>query len=135
MATEHVDVALAPTLRHQAPTGTQCRVQRAEQTIVICDPVEGRRRENYVNRLLQPQLQQVGTANIGVRAEPLASRGDHRVRQVDRDHVSLRNSLDQRFGYTPRAAAGVEYSLISLQIQAFEDPQPHRLHRTGDAVI
>ncbi len=132
---QDVDVALSAALGDHASALAQRCSQASEQPLVVGDPVERGRREDRVDGLRQLELEQVGDADIHVRTESLAGGGHHRGRLVDRDHAPARQPLDQRLGYTPRAAAGVEHGLIAAQLQALEHRQPKRLHRPGDTVV
>ncbi len=61
---QDVDVALSPTLGHELPARAKRRAQAPEQPVVVGDPVEGRRREDRVDGLLEVELEQIAHAHI-----------------------------------------------------------------------
>jgi hypothetical protein len=65
-------------------------VQVREEPLVVADPVERRRGEDRVNRLVQLQLEQVGAADVDLRREQRSRLLDHRGSGVDRDHAPVR---------------------------------------------
>ena len=66
------DVAEAAALRDQAPPGPQRPAQPGEEAVVVEDPVEGRGREDQVDRLFDFKLGEVGDQVGRAFAQPLA---------------------------------------------------------------
>ena len=60
------DVAAASALRDEAPAGAQRRPEAVEETLVIGDPVEGRGREDQVDRLLDAESTSIPQLNCGL---------------------------------------------------------------------
>ena len=56
-------------------------------------------------------------------------------RRVDRDHVPVRQALEQHPRDAAGAAAGVEHRLVAAQLEPVEDLARHRLLRSRDAVV
>ncbi len=110
------------------PPSRSAARRRSEQTVVIGDPVEGRRREDRVERLLELELEQVAHVQLGPVAETSSRRFDHRGRLVHTDHATARKALEQRLRHTARSAAGVEHRLIAVKLESLEHLQTERLH-------
>ena len=93
---------------------------------MVADPVEGRGREDRVDRLFEPQLEQVLRERLDIVAEAFLCLLDHRAAAVDRDHRAVREPLEQLRGHAAGAAAGVEHALVAAQVQAVDDVARHR---------
>ena len=79
------DVALAPALGDEAAAGRSAARRRAKSRSWSSDPVEGRGREDRVDRLVELQLGEVGDQVGGRSPQPLPRLLDHRLRAVDGD--------------------------------------------------
>ncbi len=117
------DVAGAAALRREPAAGLQRRVQAGEQPLMVGDPVERRRREDRVHRLVELELDQVRGER---RDAALAGLGHHRLAAVDGDHRPIGNALDDECRDPAGAAAGVEDPLVALEIEAVDDIARHR---------
>jgi hypothetical protein len=115
--------------------GPDQRVQPLEEAVVVEDPVEGRRGEDRVDVLAEFEREQVDLPYVDRRAEEGAGLPNHLRRGVDGDHPAAWKALYQVSGDAPRAAAGVEDRLVADELEAAEDGDAHRLHRTGDPVV
>jgi hypothetical protein len=71
------DVARPTALGDQLAAGPQGLVQAAEELVVVEDPVEGRRREDRIDRLVEPELREVDDHVVRSVPEGLTGNGDH----------------------------------------------------------
>ncbi len=129
------DVAGAAALGDEAAAGHEQVEQPREQPLVVGDPVEGRGREDRVDRPVELKLQQIGDAQLGGVAQPLARGLDHRRRAVDRHHLAARQALEQRGGHPSGAAAGVENTLVAAEVEPVEHLASHRFERRRHPLV
>jgi hypothetical protein len=115
----------ASALRFQPTTRNQHIVQVAKQPIVIEHPMESRGADDYVEYWPERQMEQITDNQIQPSSEVLRqvlARGvQHVLREVDCDHVSVRQGLQQRGGETSGSATCVEDSFVSAKLQPGED--------------
>ena len=99
-AHELCQVVAAAELSDQSAARLQNRVQRAEQALVVGDPVEGGRRKHHINGFLDVlvDLEQVGLDighAVGEGLERGARLGEHGRRLVGGDHATAGQALEQ----------------------------------------
>lgn len=102
---------------------------------MVGDPVERRGREDRVHRVDTDRLEEVADEErdaVPEAAESLARPVDHRGRAVERDDVSVGETLDERLRYPSRAAAGVRDGLVTAQVEAVEHRESPPELRIGD---
>ena len=123
-------------LGDEPAAGPQRRVQAREERVVVEDPVEGRGREDQVDRLVELQLEQVGDEIVGPVAERLARLLDHRLGAVDARSPGPRAGARPAASRDPaRAAAGVEHvSSPRSSSRSSTSSAPLEL-RVGDPVV
>ena len=124
-ATQAVDVALSPALRHEPPARAQQDAQARKQALVVRDPVKRRGRQDRVDGFGQLELQQV----VAQQLEPAVARAqrslepsrgglEHRRRRVHGDHPAARQALQQCLRDPPGAAPRVDHGLVAAQLEA-----------------
>ena len=97
--------------------------------------MEGRRREDHVDRLIHLELREIGDQVVRAVTEGLAGHLDHGFRGVDAEDAAI-GQLLQQLGRNPtRAAARVHHILVALQVQALEHLEAPVVLRIGDAVV
>ena len=109
------------------PPGRSAANRRCEQPLVVEDPVEGRVREDRVDRLVELELEQVRdpTARPGRRTRRGAARACSIIDSEPSTPItrpSGRRSSSRR-GHPPAAAAGVEHGLAAGELEASERPR------------
>ena len=134
--------AMLPAPPHCAtsrPPGRQDGGEVREQRVVVGDPVEGRGRQDRVDRPVDRQrAAEVGDDvldPVAERREPVARGLDHRRRPVERDDATARQALGEQLGHPAAAAAGIEDALVAVERQAVEDDRAPARHRVGDPVV
>ena len=133
------DVAGAAALCRQLGAGTHHGGQVAEHPVMVHDPMEGGGTEDRVDTLVDgKRVDQVGEDEVNpprVGRQAFRRLVEHRPRRVQRDRAARGYALQQAFGDTSAAAAGVKNGLVAAQLQPLEHhPAPPR-HRVGDAVV
>ena len=69
------------------------------------------------------RLREIGHDRLDTRivGEPLPHPIDHRGRPVERDHVTVREPIQEQGSDAPGAAAGVEHPLVATKIEPPDD--------------
>jgi hypothetical protein len=97
-------------------------MQAAKQPMVIEHPMESRGADDYVECAPERQVKQITGDQIQPSSEVLRqvlARGvQHVLREIDSDHVSVRQGLQQVGGETSGSATCVEDSFVSAKVQA-----------------
>ena len=132
---------MLPTPPHCAtsrPPGRSDGGEVPEQRVVVGHPVEGRGRQDRVDRFDRERLAEIGDDvrdPVAEASEALARCLDHRRRSVEGDHPAARQATCEQLRHAAAAAAGVEHPFVAGQREAIEDRLAPARHRVGDAVV
>jgi hypothetical protein len=129
----------ATALRLQPASGTERLKQAAKQAVMIEHPMEGGGADDAVESGVKREVKQIGSNYLDslaeLRLQVFAGRARHVLRNVECDHASFGQGLEQVGGKAAGASSGVENQFVALQPQTGEDPFSPTDLRLREAVV
>jgi hypothetical protein len=123
-----LEIRPTSALRHEPATRRETGEQTAEQPSMIADPVEGCGAEDHVSRPSNGQMGGITEDQVDPitksRTQKIACDPEHVFGEVDCDHPTPRQTLEQLLSKPSGAASYIEHQLVSLERKPFEHRSP-----------
>lgn len=89
--------------------GAQRGGEPLPQPLVVGDPVQRRRRDDHVDRLVEDQVEHILAPDPSAIPQTLAGQLDHLLRGVDGKDTPIRSELEDTFGDSACSTPNVEH--------------------------
>ena len=124
------DVARPAALGREPPARLQRGVQPCEQAVVVLDPVEGRGGEDRVDGFVEVRSTKAATKASIPRARVCST-----IAALPSTAITDPRAGREQLGDAAGAAAGVEDTLVALEVEAVDNVPGHRELRVRDTVV